>query len=75
MGHILEMTLYGLPPSEVWLYEDKTGKYFISNMELSIVPFNSAKEREQWLSNFPDVIRHNSKPPIEEWWKPKEKTA
>jgi len=56
------------PPPEVWLYEGESGGFYINNIEGSEVLFHTDKERENWLSFFPDVIRHQGKPSIEKWW-------
>jgi hypothetical protein len=53
-------------PPEVWLYEDKSGGFYINNEQDSKLYFKSEKEREKWLSNFPDVVRHQGKPPARE---------
>jgi len=62
------MTPYGLPPPEVWLYEGKDGGFYINNDQSSEIRFANSKERETWLSNFPDMIRHKGKPPDVKWW-------
>ena len=54
------------PPDEVWLYGDKSGGFYITNEQESTVKFESTKQRDWWLSFFPDVVRHQGKPPPRE---------